>query len=406
MSGVDASGAAFRYRAVDRDGRAVSDVVRAEDSAAALRQLAADGLTVTDLKAAPSTAAAGADRDLKLAERVLVMRQLAMMRKAGVPLLEALETVSEGLQAARGRAQFAAVTQALKQGEPFADALAAHAPGFPSYVYAMVRVGEASGRGADVLADAASQMAYEDRLRRDVINALTYPAFLAFAGVSAVSFIFVEIVPRFAVMIGPDRPGTPWVSRAVLAVGAFVNAHAVLLGGVLAALVMAGVLTASRPEGRAALYRAARGAPLIGGVLRAREISLWARLIGLALGNGVALLPAAALARAGAPAGAFSEGLAAMEDDLRSGQSIDAALKRHTRLTAMDLSLLRAGQRSGTLAAMFGYMADAYDERLKDDVKRITALIEPLAVAVIAGVVGVVALALVMALASVYETVY
>jgi general secretion pathway protein F len=55
---------------------------------------------------------------------------------------------------------------------------------------------------------------------------------------------------------------------------------------------------------------------------------------------------------------------------------------------------------------MFGYMADAHDERLRDDVKRITALIEPLAVAVIAGVVGMVALALVMALASIYETVY
>jgi general secretion pathway protein F len=102
----------------------------------------------------------------------------------------------------------------------------------------------------------------------------------------------------------------------------------------------------------------------------------------------VALLPAAALARAGAPAGAFAEGLEKMEDDLRAGQALDAALRRHTRLTAMDLSLLRAGQRSGSLAAMFGYMADAYDERLKDDVKRITALIEPLA------------------LASVYETVY
>ena len=104
MSGADASGLAFRYRAVDREGRSVSDVVRAEDPAAALRQLAADGLTVTDLKAAPATTAGGADRDLKLAERVLVMRQLAMMRKAGVPLLEALETVSEGLAAARGRA--------------------------------------------------------------------------------------------------------------------------------------------------------------------------------------------------------------------------------------------------------------------------------------------------------------
>jgi general secretion pathway protein F len=314
--------------------------------------------------------------------------------------------VAEGLQSARGRVQFAAVGQALRQGEPFADSLAEHAPGFPAYVYTMVRVGEASGRGPEVLADAADQMAYEDRLRRDVVNALTYPAFLACAGLAAVAFIFVEIVPRFAVMIGPDRPQTPWVSKAVLSVGAFVNAHAALLGAGLAVLVIAAVLTAARPEGRAALYRAARSAPLIGGVLRAREISLWARLLGLALGNGVGLLPAAALARAGAPAGAFAEGLEKAEDDLRAGQALDAALRRHTRLTAMDLSLLRAGQRSGSLPAMFGYMADAHDERLKDDVKRITALIEPLAVAVIAGVVGVVALALVMALASVYETVY
>lgn len=405
MNAADASGESFRYRAVDREGRTVSDIVRAQDPAAALRQLTADGLTVTELKAAP-VALDGADRDLRLSERVLIMRQLAIMRRAGVPLLEALETVAAGLRSARGRRQFAAVGQALRQGEPFADSLAAHAPGFPGYVYAMVRVGEASGRGAEVLADAAGQMAYEDRLRRDVVNALTYPAFLAFAGAAAVAFIFVEIVPRFAVMIGPDRPQTPWISKAVLALGAFVNAHVALLGAGLALLAIAAVLTASRPEGRAMLYRAARGAPLIGGVLRAREVSLWARLLGLALGNGVALLPAAALARAGAPAGPFAQGLEKAEDDLRAGQSFDAALRRHTRLTAMDLSLVRAGQRSGSLPAMFGYMADAHDERLRDDVKRITALIEPLAVAVIAGVVGMVALALVMALASIYETVY
>jgi general secretion pathway protein F len=405
VNAADASGESFRYRAVDREGRMVSDVVRAQDSGAALRQLAADGLTVTELKAAP-VALDGADRDLRLSERVLIMRQLAIMRRAGVPLLEALETVAAGLRSARGRRQFGAVGQALRQGEPFADCLAAHAPGFPGYVYAMVRVGEASGRGADVLADAAGQMAYEDRLRRDVVNALTYPAFLAFAGAAAVTFIFVEIVPRFAVMIGPDRPQTPWISKAVLALGAFVNAHVALLGAGLALLAITAVLTASRPEGRAMLYRAARGAPLIGGVLRAREVSLWARLLGLALANGVALLPAAALARAGAPAGPFAQGLEKVEDDLRAGQSLDAALRRHTRLTAMDLSLVRAGQRSGSLPAMFGYMADAHDERLRDDVKRITALIEPLAVAMIAGVVGMVALALVMALASIYETVY
>ena len=400
----------FRYRAVDRDGRATGGAVRARDLGAAARRLSADGLTVTDLApdvaASSGAAGTGADRDLRLGERMLIMRQLALMRRAGVPLLEALETATEGLKAARGRVQFEAVRQALRQGESFADALSVHAPGFPAYVYAMVRVGEASGRVADVLDAAAAQMAYEDRLRRDIVNALTYPIFLAFAGVSAIGFIFVEIVPRFAAMIGPGRADTPWISRMVLAAGRFFDGHALALGLTLAVLAVIAVVTASRPAGRAAIYGAARETPLIGGVLRAREISLWARLLGLALANGLPLLSAAALAWRSVPAGGFSRGLATMEDDLRAGLTIDTALQRRTRLTAMDISLLRAGQRSGALAAMFGYVADSYDEKLRDDVKRMTALLEPLAIAVIAGVVGVVALGLVMALASVYETVY
>jgi len=397
----------YRYRALSRDGRKVSERVRAADTASALRQLEGQGLVVIDITVeTASQIRAGGDRDLKLAERVLVMRQLALMRRAGVPLLEALETVTEGLRAARGRAQFEAVAAALKQGVAFAEALSVHAPGFPAYVYAMVRVGEASGRVAEALADAADQMAYEDRLRRDVVNALTYPAFLCFAGLSAVTFIFIEIVPRFSTMIGPDKGDTPWISRLVLGTGRFVNAHAAPLGIALVAVATLAALTLARPAGRAALYGFARQLPLVGGVIRAREISLWARLVGLALANGVALLPAAALAREGAPAGGFRQGLEAAEDDLRAGLAVDVALSRHTALTAMDLSLLRAGQRSGALATMFGYMAGSYDERLRDDIKRMTALIEPLAIAVIAGVVGVVALGLVLALASVYETVY
>ena len=395
----------FTYRAVTREGRRVRDVVRAADETTALRELMAGGLTVTDLSEAGEIEVRSADRDLKPTERVLVMRQLALMLEAGVTLLEALETVAAGVAARKGRAQLMEVIAALKRGEALGVALRTHMPGFPYYVYAMAEVGEAAGRVPEVLRVASEQMAYEDRLRRDLVGALTYPALLACAGVLAVAFIFVEIVPRFSALIGQNAARMPLMSKIVFAIGHFVNAHLILTGGGLAALVAAMAFAASQPAVRERLYNVGRALPVIGDLLNAREIATWARLTSFALGNGVALMEASALARQGAPAGPFRDGLAASEAELRSGIALHVALGRHTRLTAMDLSLLRTGQKSGALASMFGFLADSYDDRLKDAMKRFTALAEPAAIAAISVVVGVIALSLVMALASIYDSV-
>ena len=85
--------------------------------------------------------------------------------------------------------------------------------------------------------------------------------------------------------------------------------------------------------------------------------------------------------------------------------AVDESLGRHTPLTAMDLSLLRVGQRSGTLGKMFDFLADGYDAKLSDAMKRLTSLIEPIAIGFISILVGIVALSLVLALSSVYDTV-
>jgi type II secretory pathway component PulF len=395
----------FRYRAVTREGRQVRDVVRAADELTALRELMAGGMTVTELVEAGDIEVKSADRNLTATERVLVMRQLALMLEAGVTLLEALETVASGIAARRGRAQLNEVISALKRGEALGVALRTHAPGFPYYVYAMAEVGEAAGRVPEVLRVASEQMAYEDRLRRDLVGALTYPALLACAGVLAVAFIFIEIVPRFSVLIGPNASRMPLLSKIVFAVGHVVNTHLVVSGVAIAALIFAVVFSIAQPAVRERAYRLGRALPVIGDLLKAREIATWARLTSFALANGVGLMEASALARQGAPAGPFRDGLAATEVELRSGAALHVALGRHTRLSPMDLSLLRTGQKSGALAQMFSFLADSYDDRLKDSMKRFTALAEPAAIAAISVVVGVIALSLVMALASIYDSV-
>lgn len=394
----------FRYDAVRGDGGVVSDTLRAPDEAAALQELSAQGLMVTRLDAVAPRQGRPA-KPLRLADRMLIMRQLALMLGAGVPLLEAVDTVDQGMARSGGADPFQAVAAALERGATLADAMERHAPGFPAYVYAMLRVGEASGRIAEVLSDAADQMAYEDRLRRDIVNALTYPAFLACAGLATVIFIFVEVVPRFSAMLRDGGDRLPWASRLVLDIGLFVDAHLAALAFGAAALVLVGAGLSGQAWFRSRLLGLARRAPLTGDLLRAYEIGLWARLTALTLRNGMPLLPATALARGAVSPGPFHDGLIALETDLRAGMSIDDSLGRRSGLAPMDLSLLRAGRRSGALATMFAHLADSYDNRLKDGVKRSTALLEPVAIGTIAVVVGAVALSLVLALASLYETI-
>lgn len=393
----------FQYQAMDRQGRASRGVTSAPDEATVVRRLATDGLIAVKVTPVAAPRGQGQNRQLKPAERVLVLRQLGLMLEAGVSLLEAMDTVSQGMQAVKGQAQFQAAIGALRRGDSLGKALEDHVPGFPDYLYAMARVGEASGKIADVLKQAAEQMAYEDRLRRDFGNAMTYPAFLLMAGLGAVGFIFTQVVPRFGAMIGEDRSRVPAMSRWVLSAGEYANAHIGVVGIVMGAIVALGVVIATNAKVKAYAYTAAHGLPVIGGVIQAREIAAWARLTAFALGNGVPILQAVGLARAAVPIGPFREGLNQLDGDLKAGLTLDASLAAHTKLEAMDLSLLRAGQRSGAVGAMFGFMADNYENRLRDSMKRMTSLLEPLAIGSISIIVGFVALSLVLALSSVYD---
>ncbi len=393
----------FQYEAAGRDGRMVTGQVTAVDMVSAMRRLTSDGLVVVKIRPAVAARTEGRERDLRTAERVLVLRQLALMLEAGVSLLEALDTVVQGMQARKGRRQFQNAIAALRRGQSLGESLEEHVLGFPDYVYAMARVGEASGRIADVLKEAAEQMAYEDRLQRDFANAMTYPAFLGFAGVAAIGFIFTQVVPRFASMVGEDRTNVPAMSRWVLAMGEYANANLHIVGLAALGLAILAVFVATNQTIRERAYGLAHGLPIIGAVIQAREVASWARLTAFALNNGVPMLSAVALSRAAVPIGPFRQGLDRLDRDLKAGLTLDASLGANTRLEAMDLSLLRAGQKSGAIGSMFGFMADNYEARLRDRMKRMTSLLEPMAIGAISIVVGFVALSLVLALSSVYE---
>jgi general secretion pathway protein F len=162
---------------------------------------------------------------------------------------------------------------------------------------------------------------------------------------------------------------------------------------------------AAIPQFRALGASVARAMPILGRILKSRDLAGWTRLVGFGLSNGLILLKALDLAKAGVADPNWRARLVQVERALRSGADVDEALAPNTPLSVVDLSVVRTGQRSGALGPMFLLLADNYEADVKDLVRRATALIEPIALAMVAGVVGTIAVALALALSSIYDTV-
>ncbi len=399
----------FLYRALTPDGATVSDWVVAETRADALRRLARDRKTVLDLKevgAGGATFPGAGGARVSSEDRILVLRQLAVMTRAGVELLESLEIIATGLQGRAVADCLRGAGLALRRGDRLAKALRDAAPlTYPAYVYALIGAGEASGRLALVLEEAARRLELDQRVERDIQNALVYPGFLVLSGVASVSFLFYVVVPRFADMLRNARADLSGFSGFVIQAGVTFhdNALAIVIGVV--ALAVALVSLARTADGKRTFSVIAHTIPGLRTLLLTRQRAAWSRIMALALAAGVDVLEATSLAAASLPEGKLKRDAQASIKALRSGRPVDEAYLKTNVLSVVDASLIRAGQRSGALAEMFRAVADRNDEEMRDALKRFTLIVEPVAIAVVASMIGAIVLGLVSALASIYDSI-
>lgn len=394
----------YVFRAVADNGQMTTQTVEAPTRADAMRRAMQTGLAVLDLRE-DAPPALQRRRKITRDHAILILRQLSVMIGAGVQLLDAIETLAASLPATEAAEKLRATAQALRRGDRLGDALEASLPIYPAYVYGLVRAGDASGKLARVLEEAAQQLAFERRVERDVLNALTYPAFLVVSGAFSVGFLLYAVVPRFATMLESTRTQPTGISRFILDAGVAFNANAPSILAIIAGIgVLLWALSRTRAM-KAALSQLAHATPGLRALLSARQRSTWSRVAALSLDAGVGILDAISLAAGALPEGALKKAVTGAIPALRAGRGIDAAFREAGAISEIDASLLRAGQRSGALARMMHTIADRHEEDLRDALKRLTVIVEPLAIATVALMVGGIVLALASALVGVYETI-
>lgn len=393
----------YYYKAFNTDSAALEGLVTAMSEREAARVLEKRGLAVISLQPAEALGRPGAkaSRAPRLRQRdlILAFHELSTLLNAGVGLAEAVAAQVRSAHHPQLLAAFERISTGLRQGQAFSVALQATGLRLPGYVATVVRSGEKSGLLGRALQDVVSQMEYDQAVRSEIRQALTYPAVLVVAGLGAVVMMFTFVVPKFAMLL-TRAEDLPWLALAVLNTGMFLHRWywAVLL--VTVAVITWLVARLRNAQTRARWLEALERLPVLGPWRVESEAATWSRVLATLLANRVPLMEALGLAQSSVIAPRRRARLEEVSRNVRNGVPLADALEEQRALTATGYNLVRVGERSGELPAMLQSLARLCEDAGRVRMKQFLALLEPVAILLIGGAIGVIMIGIILAITS------
>ena len=398
---------AFEYEAVDHSSKTLLGQISAETRHDAVRILTSRGLTpVTMSPVRPAIRGkegltwkrAPSDQDY-----ILTLKQMSLLLSAGVPLITGIETLrSQSIHASLTLA-FETLSKALRSGETFSTAFQTALPALPPYVFQLSAAGEAIGDLGPAIGDAAEQMEYEYRTKQDIRNALTYPSILVIAGLGAVLFIFLIVVPRFSAMLASSNEPLPLLSSLVLSIGMTLSENKSI---VFSSIIVVGALivwAGRQPAIRDEIRQRMSSFPILGLWLKESELARWSSMLGTMLRHGVDLIKALDLAKETITIKALRNRVEQIGKMVRGGQSLSSAMSDQDVFSDTALSLVQVGEESGELAHMLKSLSALYDDSGRQRMKRFLLILEPAAIILIGIVIGGIVTAIMLAITSINQ---
>ncbi|HYD29941.1 MAG TPA: type II secretion system F family protein [Azospirillaceae bacterium] len=391
----------FAYRAIATGGEMIEGRMEARDAEAVIRHLRDKGHLPVSAEPAMGTVKRG-----RLAARprdvAVAVREMALLLGAGQTVEQALRLMASGAAPKRLQPAFAAALEALRGGAGLADALD-EVGGFPPLVIAMVRAGEAGGVLEPVMGRLADLLDRAVRMRETLVSALIYPSILVVVAIAAVLLLLLQVVPQFAPLFANAKTELPLSTRAVLAASAWLRENwTSLMAGVLAAL-LAGPRVVGRLVPDGGWDRVVLRLPGVGSLVAIAATVKLARTLGVLLKCAVPLPAALALSREVVGNRVMAQAVAVMAAGVRDGKSLADSLPAGAPLPPMAVKLLRVGEESGRLDEVLGHLADIYDAKLEQALKRFFTVLEPACVLALSVVIGGIVVSILMAVVSINE---
>ncbi|OGD31495.1 hypothetical protein A3C91_01255 [Candidatus Azambacteria bacterium RIFCSPHIGHO2_02_FULL_52_12] len=336
-------------------------------------------------------------------DKITFTRNLSVMAKSGIPLLEAV--LSEGKQARSAdfkRALFA-VAEDIRRGERFSAALAKH-PGVFGYFYVhVIEAGERSGSLEQNLIYLFEQMSAAREFRKELTGALLYPAFILSAVVVVGSLMAYFVLPQLTGFLSSfEGAELPFVTRMVLAFSDVTQHYGPLIfpGLFAACALLYGILAQTRP-GRDVSDAMRLHLPIIGGILQRAYLVQFSKMLATLLKSGIPMHESLAIVGNGLDNAVFKKSALALVPHILAGQPLSPFLDR-SLFPPLYIQMMEVGEKSARIEQNLDYLAEFYRKEMEYRLKNILTSLEPLLLILVGAVVLFLALALFMPL---YQTI-
>jgi general secretion pathway protein F len=381
----------FQLKAISPDGRVESLALQAADAAGARRQAESRGYTVLRVRGWQGFT-------LRRREQfpvTLFSQELISLLEAGLPLLEAIETLGERERAPAAKSALGSMATTLREGRPFSSALEKLGDIFPPLYIATVRAAERTSDLQPALTRYVAYQAQVDALKRRVVHASIYPALLIGVGALVSFFLLLYVVPRFSLIYEDRAVDLPLLSRLLLSWGQLVERHGMLIVIALFGLLILSVYVLRLPSSQAAIQNALWRLPGAGERMKLYQLARFYRTIGMLLRGG---MPVVASLQLGAELlhPALRSRLHSATRAIREGRPVSECMEANGLTTPVALRLLAVGEHGGDMGMMMERIAAFHDDEMARWVDWLTRLVEPLLMAVIGLVIGAIVILMYM----------
>ena len=394
----------FRYVAVTPEGSKVRAKAEAVNADSLRNELLAQQLDVKKIRRQRKfTEIEITPRKVPRSDIMHFSRQVAAFVRAGIPLVEALETVRETASNARLSEILTETAELIQVGVPFSDALDRHRDVFPPYYIGILRSAEITGRLDTVLEQLSGYIERDMEARQKVRSALTYPLVIFVMSIITVVILVSYVLPKFIDFFKEFDAELPTITKILLDVARFFEDWwwVMALAGLVLVLV---VLRANRsPRGRLARDRIVLRLPVLGEVAQYTLIERFCRIIAAMMHAGVPLPEAMQAAIDSANNQVYASALEDVRDAMLEGEGMARPIVNTGLFPPAATQMMRVGEETGTLDQQMEAAADFFAKELDYKLARLTALAEPAVIVVMGLIVGFVAVALVSAMYGIFQ---
>ncbi len=379
----------FTWEGTDKRGNRVKGKAMAPSEALVKADLRRQGINPIRIKKQSAAAAAAKGKKITTGDIAVFSRQMATMMAAGVPLVQSFDIVGKGHENPRMQDLIMTIKADVEAGANLAEALARHPLYFDDLFVNLVEAGEQAGALETLLDKIATYKEKTEAIKKKIKKALTYPISILVIAFIVTAILLVYVIPQFEDLFKGFGADLPAFTKMVITLSEYVRDKGlfilVVIGGAISAFVFA--KKRSR-KFRETLDRITLKIPVVGMIITKAAIARFARTLSTMFAAGVPLVEALQSVAGATGNIIYEQGVLAIRDQVATGQQLNLAMDQTGLFPNMAVQMIAIGEESGSIDAMAAKVADFYEAEVDDAVDNMSALMEPMIMAILGILVG------------------